>query len=77
MSGATLDEQVAMVIDAYEAGIVDRAGAMDALIEATGMSPDLCARMLAAEVMDRRRKTDHRAPADEQGPRNDDGTWTP
>ena len=70
MSGATLDEQVGMVVDAYEAGIVDRAGAMDALIEATGMSPGLCARMLAAEVMDRRRKT-------EQGPRNDDGTWTP
>ena len=69
MSGLTLDETVVMVVDAYQAGIVDRAGAMDALIEATGMSPDLCARMLAAEVMDRRRKT-------EQGPRNDDGSWT-
>ena len=68
MSGATLDEQVGMVVDAYEAGIVDRAGAMDALIEATGMPPGLCARMLGREVVDRRRDA-------EQGPRNDDGTW--
>lgn len=89
MNGPTLDEQVALVAAAYDAGWVDRAAAMDALIDATGMSPGLCARLLADQIVDWRRERlvrrlaarkarrdiAEQARAAEQN-RRDDGSWT-
>jgi hypothetical protein len=71
----SLHEVLAMVVDAYESGLVDRVGAMDALMEATGMSAGLCAQMLADEVVDRRWEAKLRAMSAEWRPRHDDGRW--
>lgn len=66
---STLTEKVDMTAACFVSGLVDRATAENFLTEVTGISPTLCASMLASAVLDLR---GDRQPATEQ---TDD--WVP
>lgn len=77
---STLTEKVDMTAACFVSGLVDRATAENFLTEVTGISPTLCASMLASAVLDMRaaeRTTNAEQTGDDWVPYRDwDGRWT-
>lgn len=86
MSGATLDEQVAVLTDLMESDEVTPVQAVVLLQDATGLCPRLAVGLLRAEVRRRRDRAVGEVLGDMVGTareavlelsRADDGTWSP
>lgn len=71
MSELTLDEQVAMVGDCLEDGLIDTDAAVLILMEATDLSPRMAGHLLIGDVRYRIRHASDRAPL-----RDRDGRWS-
>jgi hypothetical protein len=67
------EAQAAMVVDLYEAEVIDDDTALDILVEASGQAEWRCGLALAQEEKGRLWAAEWRL----HGKRGDDGTWTP